>query len=88
MPPFVTKDVDYCCEDNYSLAQRTVFDPQMTLAELDVKDIDNVAACSANRYSVLTVRLFTCICVRFIRSIVHCLSHFICSSTHSLVPQH
>jgi len=62
VPPFVTKDVDYCCEDNYSLAQRTVFDPQMTLAELDVKDIDDVAACSANRYSVLTVRLFMYMC--------------------------
>jgi len=53
--PFATKGKDYCCLDNESLKQRTKFDPMMTLAELDVRDIDDVAVCSANRYSIMTV---------------------------------
>ena len=53
--PFATKGKDYCCLDDESLKQRTKFDPMMTLAELDVKNIDDVAVCSANRYSIMTV---------------------------------
>ena len=53
--PYATKGKDYCCLDDESLKQRTKFDPMMTLAELDVKNIDDVAVCSANRYSIMTV---------------------------------
>jgi len=58
VPPFATKGKDYCCLDPESLKQRTKFDPMMTLAELDVRDIDDVAVCSANRYSIMTVSCF------------------------------
>jgi len=82
--PFATKGKDYCCLDDESLKQRTKFDPMMTLAELDVKDIDDVAVCSANRYSIMTVSCFAFVSFPFHTIRLQSSSLCLCS-THSLV---
>ena len=50
--PYLLKGSDY----TNALRRQTVFNPKETWAQLDVENIENVAVCSANRYSVEMVR--------------------------------
>ena len=50
--PYSLKGSDYTT----ALRRQTVFNPKETWAQLDVENIENVAVCSVNRYSVEMVR--------------------------------
>ena len=51
--PFTLKKMDYTVE----LSQSTDFTPDASWAELGVDNVDDVAKCSTNRYSLETVRI-------------------------------
>ena len=58
VPPFTLKNVDF----NSAVRKHTQFKPDQSEAQLDVDDIESVATCSANRYSVEEVCSFAAVC--------------------------
>jgi len=72
--PYILKDKDY----TEGLNKYTDFEADESWAQLDVENVDNVAACSANRYGVVEVS--QCYLV------LTCLLFHVCLNTHYLIP--
>ena len=73
--PFTLKEKDYTVELGYS----TTYQPEEAWVELGVDNIDNVARCSTNRYSIETYHTPTLRCGEFVR--------YQCSQNDDMMPK-